>query len=66
MYLSCYNVLFVMLCLSCFALIVLRCFHMILYFTQVNKVPARSLGMCLGEDVKVHMGYVFIASTFFH
>ena len=44
----------------------INCFHMmILYFTQVNKVPVRSLGMCLGKDVVVPMGYMPTAPTFF-
>ena len=47
-----------------FVILVLIVFHMvILYFTQVNKVLARSLGMCLGEDVMVPMGYMPTAPT---
>ena len=33
----------------------INCSHMILYFTQVNKVLARSLGVCLEENVMVLM-----------
>ena len=34
-------------------------------FTQVNKAPARSLGMCLGEDVMVLVGYMPDGPTIF-
>ena len=33
-------------------------------FTQENKAPARSLGMCLGEDVMVLASYMLISPTF--
>ena len=43
-------------------------FHngLIVYFTHVNKVPARLLGMCLGEDVMVLAGYMLAGPTIFH
>ena len=37
---------------------------MIFYSTQVNKM--RSLGVCLGEDVMVLMGYMPAAPTNFY
>ena len=43
----------------------MNCFCMILYFTQVNKALARSLGVCLGKDVVVLMDYTPAAPTFF-
>ena len=33
-------------------------------FTQENKAPARSLGMCLGEDVMVLASYMLVGPTF--
>ena len=33
-------------------------------FTQENKAPVRSLGMCLGEDVMVLAGYTLVGPTF--
>ena len=33
-------------------------------FTQENKVPARSLGVCLGEDVMVLASYTLVSPTF--
>ena len=35
-----------------------------LIFTQVNKALARSLGVCLGEDVMVLAGYMLAGFTF--
>ena len=37
----------------------------LLYFTQVNKVPARLLGVCLGEDVAVLAGSTLAGPTIF-
>ena len=33
-------------------------------FTQENKAPARSLGMCLGKDVVVLVSYMLVGPTF--
>ena len=38
---------------------------LILYFTQVNKALARSLGVCLGEDVMVLVGHTLAGPTIF-
>ena len=46
--LPCHVIVFVFYVLLC----VLTSFHMILmYFSQANKAPARSLDACLGEGV---------------
>ena len=37
----------------------------LLYFTQINKVLARSLGVCLGEDVVVLAGSMHASPTIF-
>ena len=46
----------------CCYVCVLNCNGLI--FTQVNKAPARSLGVCLGEDVVVLVGYMLAGPTF--
>ena len=33
-------------------------------FTQENKVPVRSHGMCLGEDDMVFVSYTLVSPTF--
>ena len=51
---------------NCYAYVICN-YHigLILYFTQVNKALARSLGMCLGEDVVVLTGYMLAGPTIF-
>ena len=54
-----------LLCLYCYVFVIYN-HHigLILYFTQVNKVPVRSLGICLEEDVVVLMGNMLVSPTF--
>ena len=57
----------VLLCEMCVYLLIKCCFSIVIFvFTQVNKALARSLSMCLGEDVMVITGYIPAAPTFFH
>ena len=52
-----------LLCVCCFVI----CYVCVLIcdFTQDNnKVPARSLDMCLGEDVVVLVSYTLVGPTF--
>ena len=37
---------------------------MVSFLLKVNKVPARTLGVCLGEDVVVLAGYMLAGHTF--
>ena len=50
---------------KCVSIYLLKWFYctVILVFTQVNKAPARSLSMCLGEDVMVLSGCIPASPT---
>ena len=68
MYLSCL-VIFMKCIRHCQLLCVYRfcrCYVCVMNcdFTQENKVPARSLGVCLGEDVVVLVSYMLVSPTF--
>ena len=59
-----YSLMSIVMCMS-LCLVLFLCFNCNgLIFTQVNKVLARSLGVCLGEDVVVLAGYTLTSPTF--